>query len=230
MDSCESLTSIQLLHAIGRKASVRERVVCTAAVFVFRLAAIASADGEDLLLRLTTALWMASKVEEAPVSPSTLLDAVSKLGFGSASGFDAAALIATECTMLEALDFDLSTPAHPQMHVARIGHSLGAECPEACLQTAFAIANDCFRFDLVLRHPPHVLAGACVYAAAAAHQLPGREWLERLDAASVPAIEHAVAALCGAYARCAAHDASAFDACVARLPRDARRRAARRPA
>ena len=128
--------------------------------------------------------------------------------------------------MLEALDFDLTAPVHPQMHVAGIAHLLGDECPEPCLQTAFAIANDCFRFDLVLRYAPSVLAAACVYAAAAAHQLPGRGWLERLDASSVPAVEEAVAALCAAYRRCSALDASAFDGCAGQLTR---RRAPRRP-
>ena len=74
-----SLGNVQLLHAIGRKARLRERVVCSAATYLHR----GLPDSVDVLLRLTTALWVASKVEETPVSPATLLDAVSKLGFGS---------------------------------------------------------------------------------------------------------------------------------------------------
>ena len=71
--------NVQLLHAIGRKARLRERVVCSAATYVHR----GLPESVDVLLRLTTALWVASKVEEAPVSVATLIDAVSKLGFGS---------------------------------------------------------------------------------------------------------------------------------------------------
>ena len=74
-----AVSNVQLLHAIGRKARLRERVVCSAATYVHR----GLPDGVDVLLRLTTALWVASKVEETPVSVATLLDAVSKLGFGS---------------------------------------------------------------------------------------------------------------------------------------------------
>eukprot|EP00964_Phaeocystis_antarctica_P030907 scaffold17493_cov51-Phaeocystis_antarctica.AAC.2 len=74
-----SVSNVQLLHAIGRKARMRERVVCSAATYVHR----GLPDSVDVLLRLTTALWVASKVEETPVSVTTLLDAVSKLGFGS---------------------------------------------------------------------------------------------------------------------------------------------------
>ena len=74
-----AVSNVQLLHAIGRKARLRERVVCSAATYVHR----GLPEGVDVLLRLTTALWVASKVEEAPVSVATLIDAVSKLGFGS---------------------------------------------------------------------------------------------------------------------------------------------------
>lgn len=253
--------NVQLLHAIGRKAHLRERVVCSAATYVHR----GLPDSIDVLLRLTTALWVAAKVEETPVSLATLLDAVSKLGFGSryrrhvemygprphSSGasaparlpatqcpastqckdagcsprFDAADMITTEHAILEAFEFNLCSPSGAITHaVAQITHALGSACPEPCVQTAFAIANDCFRFDLVLRHPPAVLAAACVHAAAAAHQLPGRQWLEQLDPSSLPAMEKAAAALCGAYARCAGLEPSVFDACP-----DIPRRAAKRP-
>ena len=254
-----SVSNVQLLHAIGRKARMRERVVCSAATYVHR----GLPDSVDVLLRLTTALWVASKVEETPVSVATLLDAVSKLGFGSrcrrrielelslghthSSGprpaqphthpatqrtnagwprrFEAADMVATECAILEAFQFNLCSPSGAIFHaVAQITHTLGPACPEPCAKTAFAVANDCFRFDLVLRHPPAVLAAACVHAAAAAHQLPGRQWLEQLDPASLPAVEKAAAALCGALARCAGVDLAAFDACP-----DIPRRAGKRP-
>ena len=134
-------------------------------------------------------------------------------------------MVATECAILEAFQFNLCSPSGAVFHaVAQITHSLGPACPEPCAKTAFAIANDCFRFDLVLRHPPAVLAAACVHAAAAAHQLPGRQWLEQLDPSSLPAMEKAAAALCGAYARCAGLEPSVFDACP-----DIPRRAAKRP-
>ena len=85
MDSPETLHSVQLLHALGRKASLRERVVCTAAVYVRRsLYAWGSLQGAEgkLLQLITTALWMACKVEEVPVSPAVLLDAVCKIAPG----------------------------------------------------------------------------------------------------------------------------------------------------
>ena len=97
-------------------------------------------------------------------------------------------MVATEGAILEAFQFNLCSPSCAVFDaVAQITHTLGPACPEPCAKTAFAIANDCFRFDLVLRHPPAVLAAACVHAAAAAHQLPGRQWLEQLDPASLPA-------------------------------------------
>ena len=134
-------------------------------------------------------------------------------------------MVATECAILEAFQFNLCSPSGAIFHaVAQITHTLGPACPEPCAKTAFAVANDCFRFDLVLRHPPAVLAAACVHAAAAAHQLPGRQWLEQLDPARLPAVEKAAAALCGALARCAGVDPAAFDACP-----DIPRRAAKRP-
>jgi len=135
-------------------------------------------------------------------------------------------MVATEGAILEAFQFNLCSPSCAVFDaVAQITHSLGPACPEPCAKTAFAIANDCFRFDLVLRHPPTVLAAACVHAAAAAHQLPGRQWLqEQLDPASLPAVEKAAAALCGALARCAGVDPASFDACP-----DIPRRASKRP-
>ena len=127
-------------------------------------------------------------------------------------------LVAAEATMLEALDFDLGAPSHPQLHITRLAHALGPQFPAGCLRVAFAMANDCFRFDLVLHHSPLELAAACVYAAAAAHQLPARRWLEQLDASLVPGAERATAALCAAYSQCARLDAAAFKPCETRVP------------
>ena len=79
----ETVHSIQLLFPIARKCRLRQRVACTASVFVHRTQ-LAFADS-DLLLTLVTALWVASKVEEAAVTPAVLLDALGKLGLAAPS-------------------------------------------------------------------------------------------------------------------------------------------------
>ena len=110
--------NVQLLHAIGRKARLRERVVCSATTYVHR----GLPESVDVLLRLTTALWVASKVEEAPVSVATLIDAVSKLGFGSRS------FSASNCSWASATQLRASaSPTRP---------ALPPKCTHECCLTA----------------------------------------------------------------------------------------------
>lgn len=109
--------NVQILHAIGRKARLRERVVCSAATYVHR----GLPKSVDVLLRLTTALWVASKVEEAPVSVATLIDAVSKLGFGSRCP-------SANCSWASATQLRASaSPTHP---------ALPPKCTHECCLTA----------------------------------------------------------------------------------------------
>ena len=226
--STTELCAVQLLHALGRKCRLRQRVVCAASLYLHRAGFGPPA---QLPLTLAAALWMASKAEESPASPGTLLDGLAKLGYGGCGGGElggsgplgAADLVRVECRLIEALGFDLTTPAHPQLHIAKLALAAGADCSAECVATAHALANDCCRFALPLRHPPRVLAAACLYAAGAAHRLPAaQQWLERsVEARELPAVEAAVAALCGAYARCASLQPADFAS--AQLPPAGRR-------
>ena len=216
--SATELCALQLLHALGRKCRLRQRVVCAASLYLHRAGALDTGPPDRLPLTLAAALWMASKAEESSVSPVTLLDGLAKLGYSECSGgagagasgepgvssLSAADLVRAECRLIEALGFDLTMPAHPQLHIAKLALAAGAECSAECVATAHALANDCCRFALPLCHPPRVLAAACLFAAGAAHRLPvAQQWLERsVEARELPAVEAAVAALCGAYAHC----------------------------
>ena len=60
---------------------------------------------------------------------------------------------------------------------ARLEEVAGPERSKALMRAAWHLANDCLRTDLVLRHPPHVLALGCLRLAGALLKLPAERWL-----------------------------------------------------
>lgn len=88
-------------------------------------------------------------------------------------------VLRAEVELLQHLDFNLLV-FHCYGDIERFVKD--AEVPDA-LKCAFAVANDSYRTDLCLVHPPHIIALACVRVAAQIRKCAAtlNLWLSNLD-------------------------------------------------
>ena len=112
------------MHALGRRVRLRQRVVSTACVYFLRFFQAHTLLDHDPLLVAPTALWVASKVEESPVSPKLLLREVADLALRG-NVYELAQMLAAEYVLLDAL----------------LPHGLAVEHPHGSLAALLAEAD-----------------------------------------------------------------------------------------
>jgi len=157
----------------------QQRVIATACMYFQRFYVKNSYVTTDPIVVLVTCVYLASKVEEAPIRIRIVCAEASKMmnerGYREMPNH-VPLLAEMEYCLLEELEFDLVV-----FHVYHLLPNLCEVCLNACkissqhsdtkdvmaslLQMAWYIANDMYRTHLPLEHPPYVLAVACVYLA-----------------------------------------------------------------
>lgn len=159
----------QLMHALGTRLRLRQRVVCTAVVFWRRFFTTHTLLAHDPLLLAAAALWMSGKVEESSVAATRVVRELDQLGLGRGM-LKVEDLYKAEYTLLEVVKSNLAV-THPHDTLSRLlaaadlRESLGVERSDCLVQAAFFLCNDCFRTDVLLTAAPYCVALGCALAA-----------------------------------------------------------------
>eukprot|EP00802_Teleaulax_amphioxeia_P020712 Tamp_21009.p2 GENE.Tamp_21009~~Tamp_21009.p2 ORF type:complete len:310 (+),score=67.97 Tamp_21009:30-932(+) len=164
------------LQSLGRAkcVAVRQRVISTAIVYLARFYYYNSYKDFHPYLIGATALYLASKVEEHPVTPKAISQANNQGGHTGCGGrppnrpsfsFTGADMVEAEYFLLEELKFNLLV-FHPYRPMER--YIKDANLPDL-LQDAYHMINDSYRTDVCLHFPPHTIAIAVIIMAAIWH-------------------------------------------------------------
>ncbi|CAL9104177.1 unnamed protein product [Musa textilis] len=178
---------------------VRQRVIATAITYLRRVYArvvdilkIAiclfsvcrkSMTEYDPRLVAPTCLYLASKVEESTVQARLLVFYIKKMcNYAGASSsdekyrFEIKDILEMEMKVLEALDYYLVV-FHPYRPLLQLLQDAGIT---DLTQVAWGLVNDTYKMDLILIHPPHMIALACIYIACVLKDKDLTTWFEEL--------------------------------------------------
>lgn len=162
---------------LGQRLQARQRVIATSTVYFQRFYTKNSYASTDPIIVLVTCVYLASKVEEAPVRIRVLCAEASRmmqeLGYQELPNH-IPTIAEMEFYLLEELDFDLVV-FHPYdtlmtlcdacVDYVKVDASRRAEIQASLLQMSWSIVNDMYRSSLPLEQPPYVLAVAALYLA-----------------------------------------------------------------
>ncbi|URE16451.1 Cyclin, N-terminal domain [Musa troglodytarum] len=143
---------------------VRQRVIATAITYLRRVYARKSMTEYDPRLVAPTCLYLASKVEESTVQARLLVFYIKKMCASSSDEkyrFEIKDILEMEMKVLEALDYYLVV-FHPYRPLLQ------------------GLVNDTYKMDLILIHPPHMIALACIYIACVLKDKDLTTWFEEL--------------------------------------------------
>ncbi|KAI0719199.1 cyclin-like protein [Fomitopsis betulina] len=189
-----------LIGKLGKKLSLKQRVIATATVF-FRRFYLKNAYCEtDPFIVIAACCYVAAKAEESPVHIKNVVSEArslfSKYGIKTFPA-DNAKLAEMEFYLVDDLECDL-TVFHPYRTLMTLCSKEGSDVGEAeageagvgiddgprywgtgegrlemhegALQMAWFLINDTYRSDLCLLYPPHLIAITAIYMACAVHQ------------------------------------------------------------
>ncbi|XP_065014172.1 cyclin-C1-1-like isoform X2 [Musa acuminata AAA Group] len=135
----------------------------------------------DPRLVAPTCLYLASKVEESTVQARLLVFYIKKMYAGATSSdekyrFEIKDILEMEMKVLEALDYYLVV-FHPYRPLLQLLQDAGIT---DLTQVAWGLVNDTYKMDLILIHPPHMIALACIYIACVLKDKDLTTWFEEL--------------------------------------------------
>ncbi|RRT52942.1 hypothetical protein BHE74_00045035 [Ensete ventricosum] len=135
----------------------------------------------DPRLVAPTCLYLASKVEESTVQARLLVFYIKKMYAGASSSdekyrFEIKDILEMEMKVLEALDYYLVV-FHPYRPLLQLLQDAGIT---DLTQVAWGLVNDTYKMDLILIHPPHMIALACIYIACVLKDKDLTTWFEEL--------------------------------------------------
>ncbi|CAL9194759.1 hypothetical protein C4D60_Mb07t25820 [Musa balbisiana] len=160
---------------------VRQRVIATAITYLRRVYTRKSMTEYDPRLVAPTCLYLASKVEESTVQARLLVFYIKKMYAGASSSdekyrFEIKDILEMEMKVLEALDYYLVV-FHPYRPLLQLLQDAGIT---DLTQVAWGLVNDTYKMDLILIHPPHMIALACIYIACVLKDKDLTTWFEEL--------------------------------------------------
>ncbi|WFD20143.1 RNA polymerase II holoenzyme cyclin-like subunit [Malassezia caprae] len=193
----EAARDDDLMTMLGQRLQARQRVIATSAVYFQRFYSKNSYASTDPILVLVTCMYLASKVEEAPVRIRVLCAEASRmmqeLGYQELPN-QISTVAEMEFYLLEELEFDLVV-FHPYdtlmslcgacVDYIKVDASRRSEVQAALLQMSWYIVNDMYRSSLPLEQPPYVLAVAALYLALVA-VLPTAHEIQTLVQSTAP--------------------------------------------
>ncbi|KAI8927977.1 cyclin-like protein [Entophlyctis helioformis] len=151
-----------IIQRVCRRLQVRQHVVGTALLYWRRFFTKNALMDIDPYLVAGTAVYVACKIEECPHHIKNVVNEMRNCLGAEAFPYEAASIADFEYYLLEELEFSLVV-FHPYRSIQQFLARLGLVKP--CLQTAWYIANDAYRTDLLLLYPPYMIALAAVYMA-----------------------------------------------------------------
>ncbi|KAI0366253.1 cyclin-like protein [Pilatotrama ljubarskyi] len=174
-----------LIAKLGKKLSLRQRVIATATVFFRRFYLKNSYCETDPFIVAAACCYVAAKAEESPVHIKNVVSDARAI-FGEDYGIksfpsDNSKLAEMEFYLVDELECDL-TVFHPYRTLMTLCGKRGRPASEAeagetdddpsegklplsetAVQTAWFIINDTYRSELCLLYPPHLIAIAAIY-------------------------------------------------------------------
>uniref|UniRef100_A0A0E0M321 Cyclin-like domain-containing protein n=1 Tax=Oryza punctata TaxID=4537 RepID=A0A0E0M321_ORYPU len=137
-------------------------VIATAVTYFRRVYTRKSMTEYDPRLVAPTCLYLASKVEESTVQARLLVFYIKKMCASDEKyRFEIKDILEMEMKLLEALDYYLVV-YHPYRPLLQ------------------GIVNDTYKMDLILIHPPYMIALACIYIASVLKDKDTTLWFEEL--------------------------------------------------
>lgn len=178
LEDCK-LIKMHMANYIARLAQnvkVRQRVVATAVTYMRRVYTRKSMTEYDPRLVAPTCLYLASKAEESTVQARLLVFYIKKLHSDEKYRFEIKEILEMEMKILEALNYYLVV-YHPYRALSQLLQDAGMS---DATQLAWGLVNDTYKMDLILIHPPHLIALACIYVASVLKDKENTTWFEEL--------------------------------------------------
>ncbi|XP_019178493.1 PREDICTED: cyclin-C1-2-like [Ipomoea nil] len=180
LEDCK-LIKLHMSNYIARLAQnvkVRQRVVATAISYMRRVYVRKSMTEYDPRLVAPACLYLASKAEESTVQARHLVFYIKKLYSDDKYRYEIKDILEMEMKVLEALDYYLVV-FHPYRSLSQLLQDAGMN---DTTQLTWGIVNDTYKMDLILIHPPHLIALACIYIASVLKEKETTSWFEELRA------------------------------------------------
>ncbi|CAI9776606.1 unnamed protein product [Fraxinus pennsylvanica] len=161
---------------LAQHVKVRQRVVATAITYMRRVYVRKSMTEYDPRLVAPTCLYLASKAEECTVQARLLVFYIKKLYSDEKYRFEIKEILEMEMKILEALNYYLVV-FHPYRALSPLLQDAGMN---DATQLTWGLVNDTYKMDLILIHPPHLIALACLYIASVQKDKENTAWFEEL--------------------------------------------------
>ncbi|XP_010999792.1 PREDICTED: cyclin-C1-2-like [Populus euphratica] len=164
---------------LAQQVKVRQRVVATAVAYMRRVYTRKSMSEYDPRLAAPTCLYLASKAEESTVQARVLSFYIKKLYSDDKYRYEIKEILEMEMKILEALNFYLVV-FHPYRSLPQFLQDAGINDINLT-QLTWGLVNDTYKMDLILVHPPHIIALACMYIASVYREKDSTAWFEELS-------------------------------------------------
>ncbi|KAL2569345.1 hypothetical protein AAZV13_18G123300 [Glycine max] len=163
---------------LAQQVKVRQRVVATAITYMRRVYTRKSMTEYDPRLVAPTCLYLASKAEESTVQARLLVFYIKKLYTDDKYRYEIKDILEMEMKILEALNYYLVV-YHPYRSLSPLLQDAGLNDLNMT-QLTWGFVNDTYKMDLILVHPPHLIALACIYIASVLREKDTTAWFEEL--------------------------------------------------
>ncbi|XP_039156597.1 cyclin-C1-2 isoform X2 [Eucalyptus grandis] len=121
-------------------------------------------------------LYLAAKAEESTVQAKALAFYIRKIYSDEKYRYEVKDILEMEMKILEALNYYLVV-FHPYRSLTHLLQDAGME---EMTQFTWGLVNDTYKMDLILVHPPHLIALACIYIASVYKDKDTTSWFEEL--------------------------------------------------
>ncbi|GAA0161412.1 hypothetical protein Leryth_003316 [Lithospermum erythrorhizon] len=163
---------------LAQNVKVRQRVVATAITYMRRVYVRKSMQEYDPRLVAPACLYLASKAEESTVQARLLVFYIKKIHSDEKYRYEIKEILEMEMKILEALNYYLVV-FHPYRSLSQLLPDAGMN---DATQIVWGIINDSYKMDLMLMHPPHLIALACIFIASVLRDKENSSWFEELRA------------------------------------------------
>ncbi|XP_048233119.1 cyclin-C1-1 isoform X2 [Ricinus communis] len=163
---------------LAQQVKVRQRVVATAVTYMRRVYTRKSMSEYDPRLVAPTCLYLAAKAEESTVQARLLVFYIRKLYSDEKYRYEIKDILEMEMKILEALNYYLVV-FHPYRSLSQLLQDAGIHDINM-IQLSWGLVNDTYKMDLILIHPPHLIALACIYIASVYREKDITAWFEEL--------------------------------------------------
>ncbi|KAH6803522.1 Cyclin family protein [Perilla frutescens var. frutescens] len=162
---------------LAQYVKVRQRVVATAITYMRRVFTRRSMTDYNPRLVAPTCLYLAAKAEESTVQARLLVFYIKKIqNTEEKYKYEIKEILEMEMKILEALNYYLVV-YHPYRALSQLLQDAGMS---DTTQQTWGLVNDTYKMDLILVHPPHLIALACIYIASVQKEKENTAWFEEL--------------------------------------------------